>query len=173
MTGFTWFPSASTLRSVALLGLSAICVSCVIGGDPWHVSAIGSIEGTSAMVRGQVLDKRDGERFGEVVTIQLDAAPVDLGSWRTNQRSLELLVGDELQITYSEGNYREGKSYAFFISDNPDDTLGLYGHDIETDEPADEFEDNLGGAGVAPIDVLDCLVATQGNVGDLPRLSGA
>lgn len=156
-----------------LLGTVLLLGACIIGGDPWHVSAIGNIEGTSAMVRGEVVDKRDGDRFGETVTVRLDADPVDLGSTRVSQTSLELGLGDELEISYSEGNYREGRSYAFFITDTPDDTLGIYGHDLETDEPADEFDDNTGFADVAPIDVLDCLVRSQGNDGELPRLAAA
>lgn len=153
---------------VALLGSG-----CIFGGDPWDVSAIGNVDGTAAMVRGEVLDKRDGVRFGETVTVRLDADPVDLGSGRADQLSLDLRSGDEINISYSEGNYREGQSYAFFIVDSEGDALGLYGHDLDRDEPAREFGDNKGFADVAPIDVLDCLVERQGNEGPLPRLAAA
>ena len=50
---------------------------------------------SSAMVRGEVVDKRDGDRSGEIVTIRLDADPADLGSTSVSQTSLELGLGDE------------------------------------------------------------------------------
>lgn len=124
------------------------------------------------MVTGEVVDKRDDDILA-IVTVQLNAAPIDLQSSRESQRSLTKTEGDLVELSYSEGNYEIGRTYAFFITDTPEDTLAIYGHDVETDEPADEFGDNQGWAGQPPLSVLDCLVEAQGNSGALPRLDAA
>ncbi len=141
-------------------------------GEAAPHSAIGNIIGTSAMVTGEVVDKRDGEIL-EIITVELSATPIDLQSSRQNQRSLTRTAGDRLELSYSEGNYEVGRTYAFFITDTPEDTLAIYGHDVDNDEPADEFGDNEGWAGQPPKKVLDCLVQAQGNSGPLPRLDAA
>ncbi len=144
---------------------------CVFGEDPPH-SAIGDIIGTSAMVTGEVVDKRDGGIL-EILMVELDAAPVDLQSSRQNQRSLTRTQGDVLELSYSEGSYEVGRTYAFFITDTPEDTLAIYGHDVDNDQPADEFGDDEGWAGQSPKQVLDCLVQAQDNSGPVPRLDAA
>lgn len=154
---------------------SLVLSGCIFAGHAPDASAIGTMDGLAvgSVVRGEVLDKRDGSTSAEEVTIRLDGEPVDLRSSRDGQVSLQLNPGDELVLVYSEGNYKVGRSYAFFVVDTPEQSLALYGHDLDSDEPAKEFDDNEGYANVKPIDVLDCLVESQRNEGDLPRLQAA
>jgi len=159
-------------RAVAACAFLALLASSCFAGDPVEWSAIGDIIGTSAMIRGEVVNKREADGFA-FVTVQLDEAPIDLQAGRANQRSLAKVPGDALELLHSDGNFEVGRTYAFFITDGPEDTFTTYGHDVDSDEPADDFDDNAGWAGQSPLDVLDCLVAAHGNTGPNPRLAAA